>query len=89
MPRPKCTRFVGVKMPDVLYGDIEVQCARITGAMRRRVPGAKQMLPAQWIKDACEFRLTLTKGLLIGYYALREVPDAVQPENGLPEVQPS
>lgn len=89
MPRPKSNRSVGVKMPDVLFSDIERQCALWTRAVRHREPHAKAKAAADWIKDACEWRMTLIKGLSIGYYALREIPDPTQEESGLPEGQPS
>jgi len=89
MPQPKSSRFVGVKMPDVLYEDIERQCAMWTCAMRRREPHAKQKRVAQWIKEACEARLTMSKGLRIGYYALREIAEPAQEESGLSVGKPT
>ncbi len=85
MPRPKSSRFVGVKMPDVMHDDIRESCAMITRAVRLREPLAKEKTVADWVKEACEFRLTLMKGLRIGYYALRQIPDLEQGESGLPD----
>jgi hypothetical protein len=75
-------------MPDVLYQDIARQCDLWTMAVRHREPHAPKKAAAEWIKDACEFRMTLLKGLRIGYYALREIAESAQAENGLPEGKP-
>lgn len=86
MPRPKSNRLVGVKMPDVLEADIVRQVAMWNTAVRVRRPHAPVKTKSDWIKESCEWRLTLIKGLGIGYYALRAFFEERQSKSGCTKV---
>lgn len=74
--RPKSIRSVTVKMPEELYLDLEEQA----GLMARVAREGKSV--SEVIKDCCEFRMTLLRGLRVGYYVLRRVPLEGQSKSG-------
>ncbi len=70
--RPKCTVYLGVKWPEELLNDLADEGQRHTPP--------KSI--GDVIKDCCEFRMTLIRGLRLGYYHLRTVPEAVEEKPG-------
>lgn len=71
-PRPKSVAYVPVKMPDELKSDIEAECRLY----------AKPKSVSDWLKEAAEFRLTLTRGLRVGYYTMRQLLPEAQAGTG-------
>lgn len=70
--RPKCNVAHPVKWPEELLDDLE--------AYGRMYNPPKSL--GDVIKDCCEFRLTLIKGLHLGYYHLRTVPERIPAQPG-------
>ena len=83
MPRPKCTQFVGIKIPYELDCALEREADRRTAAARLVLSTAPAVTKSDVIKDCCEFRLSLIKALRIGFYTLQTVPEDGQSEMGL------
>lgn len=83
MPRPKCTEFVGVKLPYELDCAPQQEADRRTVTARRMDPASRPVTKSDVIKDCCEFRMSLTKALRIGFYTLQAIPEEGQQELGL------
>ena len=83
MPRPKCTEFVGVKLPYELDCALQSEADRRTVTARRMDPASRPVTKSDVIKDCCEFRLSLTKALRLGFYTLHALPDEGPGELGL------
>jgi hypothetical protein len=81
--RPKSTAEKNLKWPPELLDDLEAEAARRTAALRLRAPDAPAVTTSEVIKDCCEFRMTLIRGLHLGYYHLRTLRPLYDEKSGV------
>lgn len=69
--RSKCLAYMGIKVPPELKADVEQEAAMITAAQRMKDPQAPEKTASDFIRDCIEFKLTINRGLRLGYYSIR------------------